>query len=52
VKTLPPDLAKEIEIDRTQGSGIKSSITTHTGLSSQKANGDKPGTSSTAGDKK
>lgn len=50
VKALPPDLAKEIEIDRTQGSGIKSSITTHTGLS--KPNGDKPGTSSTAGDKK
>lgn len=32
VKSLPPELAREIEIDRSQGSGIKSSITTHAGL--------------------
>jgi len=36
LKHLPPELAKEIEIDRTQGSGIKSSITTHAGLPVQK----------------
>jgi len=43
LKHLPPDLAKEIEIDRSQGSGIKSSITTHAGLQAQKpdAPGDK-----------
>lgn len=38
LKHLPPELAKEIEIDRTQGSGIKSSITTHAGLPVQNPN--------------
>jgi biopolymer transport protein ExbB len=36
VKSLPPELARELEIDRSTGSGVKSSITTHAGMPAQK----------------